>query len=77
MNTKLRHWTFFFTAAVLAAPGCSDHADPVYKDASQSVERRVEDLLSRMTLEEKVGQMCQYVGLNHMRQTAVVLSKPK
>ena len=75
MNTKFRHWTFLFTAAVLAAPGCSDHADPVYKDASQSVERRVEDLLSRMTLEEKVGQMCQYVGLNHMRQTAVVLSE--
>ena len=75
MKTKLRHWTFFFAAAAIAAPGCSDNADPVYKDASQSVERRVDDLLSRMTLEEKVGQMCQYVGLNHMRQTAVVLSE--
>lgn len=30
---------------------------PVYKDPSQPVERRVEDLLARMTLEEKVGQM--------------------
>ncbi|HET7817413.1 MAG TPA: glycoside hydrolase family 3 N-terminal domain-containing protein [Sphingomicrobium sp.] len=30
---------------------------PVYKDASQPVERRVEDLLARMTLEEKVAQM--------------------
>ena len=75
MKTKLRHWTFFFAAAAIAAPSCSDNADPVYKDASQSVERRVDDLLSRMTLEEKVGQMCQYVGLNHMRQTAVVLSE--
>ncbi len=30
---------------------------PLYKDASQPIERRVEDLLGRMTLEEKVGQM--------------------
>jgi len=30
---------------------------PLYKDASQPVERRVEDLLARMTLEEKVAQM--------------------
>jgi beta-glucosidase len=32
-------------------------ARPVYKDRSQPVERRVEDLLARMTLEEKVAQM--------------------
>jgi beta-glucosidase len=30
---------------------------PVYKNASACVEDRVEDLLSRMTLEEKAGQM--------------------
>ena len=33
-----------------------------YKDPQRSVEERVEDLLSRMTLEEKVGQMCQLDG---------------
>jgi len=33
-----------------------------YKDPGRSVEERVEDLLSRMTLEEKVGQMCQLNG---------------
>src|SRR5438874_2647471 len=32
-------------------------ARPLYKDPSQPVERRVEDLLGRMTLEEKVAQM--------------------
>jgi beta-glucosidase len=32
---------------------------PLYKDPSQCVEARVEDLLGRMTLEEKIGQMCQ------------------
>ena len=34
-------------------------ADPVYKDPSKSVEERVSDLMSRMTLEEKIGQTCQ------------------
>jgi beta-glucosidase len=30
---------------------------PVYKDARQPIDSRVEDLLSRMTLEEKLGQL--------------------
>ena len=30
----------------------------LYKDKNQPVEKRVEDLLSRMTLEEKVAQCC-------------------
>ncbi len=30
---------------------------PAYKDASQPIERRIDDLLARMTLEEKVAQM--------------------
>jgi beta-glucosidase len=29
----------------------------VYEDASQPVERRVTDLLGRMTLDEKIGQL--------------------
>lgn len=33
---------------------------PVYKDAKRSVEERVNDLVSRMTLEEKVMQLNQY-----------------
>ncbi|BBN08676.1 beta-glucosidase [Marchantia polymorpha subsp. ruderalis] len=32
---------------------------PLYKDASQPVELRVQDLLSRMTVQEKIGQMTQ------------------
>src|SRR3982074_2546990 len=30
---------------------------PVYRDASAPVEQRVEDLLARMTLEEKIAQI--------------------
>lgn len=59
----------FFTAAPAAAS--SDNI--IYKDPEQPVEERVRDLLGRMTLEEKVGQMCQYVGLEHMRSAAYEL----
>lgn len=38
---------------------------PVYKDPTRPVEERVEDLLARMTVEEKVWQLSQYpVGIN-------------
>lgn len=42
---------------------------PIYKESGQPVERRVTDLMERMTLEEKVAQMCQYVGPGHIRET--------
>lgn len=45
---------------------CSQNKD-LYKDATQPVEARVENLLKQMTLQEKVAQMCQYVGLKHMQ----------
>lgn len=34
----------------------------IYKDPAQPIEARVDDLLSRMTVEEKIGQMCQLDG---------------
>jgi beta-glucosidase len=39
--------------------------DILYKDSNQSIENRVTDLLARMTLEEKVGQMMQLDGKVH------------
>ena len=42
--------------------------DPIYLDPSKSVEARVADLMSRMTLEDKVYQMNQFVGLEHMKK---------
>lgn len=36
--------------------------DPLYRDPSQPIEARTEDLLARMTLSEKVGQMLQLNG---------------
>ena len=47
---------------------CSQNAQKErYTDPTQPIEKRVNDLLKRMTLEEKVGQMNQFVGLDHMR----------
>lgn len=46
-----------------ARPAQPDHATPViaerpvYRDPGRPIEERIEDLLGRMTLEEKVGQM--------------------
>ena len=46
---------FFFAAAViLAAACCNQPGTAIYLDESQPLEARVEDALSRMTLEEKV-----------------------
>ncbi len=39
-----------------------------YKDPTQPIEKRVESLLSQMTLEEKVGQMNQFCGVRHVEQ---------
>ncbi len=52
-------------AAILSAGAQKRRAEvPVYLDRTQPIERRVDDLLGRLTLEEKVGQMnmpCVYV----------------
>jgi len=45
--------------------------NPVYLDPNQPINKRVEDLLRRMTLEEKVGQMCQYSGFSDAFESLV------
>ena len=44
-------------AAAQTAPSARASAAPLYKDPSKPVEARVEDLLKRMTLEEKAAQL--------------------
>lgn len=53
-----KRWRFIFACAVLLG-FCPVLAQPIYKDPAQPVEKRVADLLARMTLEEKLGQMTQ------------------
>ena len=47
---------------------------PLYKNPKASVAQRVDDLLARMTLEEKVGQMNQLVGIEHFKQYLTSMS---
>lgn len=44
---------------LVSVPQMAVAAVEIYKDATQPVEARVADLLSRMTLDEKIGQMIQ------------------
>lgn len=53
--------TMMMTAAAFAAITALAQT-PVYKDATKDVEARVEDLLSRMTVEEKIGQLYQSIA---------------
>ena len=60
MKTLFRSLTFLLIlllALPVVAQGDVPPADAPYKNAALPVEERVEDLLARMTLEEKIGQM--------------------
>ncbi len=56
----------FMLAGALAVPRCamaqSPQPSPAYKDPHLSTDRRVEDLLPRMTVEEKIRQLDMYWG---------------
>ena len=53
----------FFTTSPLIAQN-----NPLYLESNANIEDRLSDLMARMTLEEKVGQMCQYVGLEYLKK---------
>lgn len=72
---KLIIFTFISLIVFGCNPKQSADNNPIYKDANYPVEMRVDDLMERMTLEEKVGQMCQYVGIEHMQEAEASLTK--
>ena len=41
----------------------------IYKNPNAKVEDRILDLMDKMTLEEKIGQMCQFVAPAHIERT--------
>lgn len=47
----------------------------VYLNPAKRVAERVDDLMARMSLDMKIAQMCQYVGLAHMRDAEKNISE--
>ena len=62
----------FLTVFYISAQ--EDSSYKLYLDSSKSHIDRLNDLMSRMTLEDKVYQMNQFVGLDHMRKAEKDLS---
>jgi len=62
---RLRRQTSRFMIVLLLASGLPGAA------SSQTIDQRIDDLLSRMTLDEKVGQLVQYSGYSEARDTAI------
>lgn len=60
--TFMKHYRFVCIALFLIVGCSSPDTLKSYTDAAFSVNERVELLLKEMTIEEKVGQLCLYVG---------------
>lgn len=56
----MKHGFLTMSLFAIVMTACGNSGEPLYKDASAPVEKRVDDLLSRMTLHEKVMQLNQY-----------------
>ena len=56
-------------AVLMLLNACHSHT-PIYKDASRSTAERVNDLLAKMTLEEKLGQLICPLGWPMYEQTS-------
>ncbi|MFC1634406.1 hypothetical protein ACFL5Z_06150 [Planctomycetota bacterium] len=60
MSKMMVSLVLVFCSAVFSRP-----QQPLYLDSSKSIQQRIDDLLPRMTLEEKIGQMnmpCSYLS---------------
>jgi beta-glucosidase len=58
---------FCLTMVFTSCEGDKKINNPKYLNPLLSIDKRVTDLMKRMTLEDKVSQMNQFVGLEHMR----------
>lgn len=70
----MKHLALFISLATMTLTMQGKTKKPIYKDPKAPIEQRVEDLLGRMTLEEKVGQMNQLVGIEHFKENSATMS---
>jgi beta-glucosidase len=59
MTAKMGRFPFILSLGLFLAAGSAALLGQTYLDSTATVEARVEDLVSRMTLDEKIGQMTQ------------------
>ena len=52
------------TVSLFVFISCENNNELKYLNKDLSVDERLDDIMKRMTLEEKVAQMTQFVGLN-------------
>ena len=74
-RTKNTANILFILSLFCLCTGC-DNGSPAYKDASRPVDKRVADLLNRMTLEEKVAQL-DMLDASSILESSSVLSTEK
>ena len=65
---------FLFCFCLLTSSCYAQKITPLYLDSNLSVNKRVDDLMSRMTLYEKACQLNQFVGIEHMKKAEKKLS---
>ena len=65
---------YIFLFLYLLLISCYQEKDPSYLNSFLSIDKRLEDLMSRMTLYEKACQMNQFVGIEHMKKSEKDLS---
>ena len=69
MKTQtIRQYLFYGSMLAASLVLMSASAGKKYRDTSLSPAQRADLLMKEMTLEEKIGQMCQYVGPGHIKQ---------
>ena len=67
--------TFLLTVAACGLLLTGTAKEPLYRDSSAPLAERVDDLLSRMTLREKLGQLSrehQIICITHLPQIAAM-----
>ena len=67
--------TFFRLLTPIIFITISLSSKEIYLDSSFDPNIRVDDLMEKMTLEEKIAQMCQYVGLNYLSMASADMSE--
>lgn len=67
-----RHLLRLCTIFAMVNSTTSAAETPAYRNPTLPIAARVEDLLGRMTLREKAGQMSQYVGFRHLKSVEAV-----